>query len=399
MRTGKVLVIGAGVGGLMAALALKASGINVSVYERTSELACGGAAITLWSNATRILAMYGVLDELCRCARPIAEAHVLTERGQTLARIPCEGLAKRYGAPILCVTRRALLAALYHALGNTPVHFGTRVVDVVNKRAEATLHFENGTAETGDLVIAADGIHSVVREKLVGDALRYSGYTAWRGIANIELDLNRKAHMLELWGRGVRFGLAPVSKNSMYWFATENALSNSSTFGNARAHLLDLAQSFIDPLTSVISASSEEAILHNDIYDRAPIYNWIYGRIALLGDAAHPTTPNLGQGACLAIEDAAVLGSCLRSVYTCRYSIETALNRYQTIRLGRANRVVRLSAAIGRIGQFKHPVPVGLRNLAVRLTPFFIQQRNFDAVAGYQIQNIHDAQVSPPGVE
>jgi len=381
------IVVGAGVGGLMTALALQHCGMKVSVYERSPDIQRGGAALTLWSNATRIIAQYGVLERILPLCKPIAEGKIETAEGECLATIPCKAMAERYGAPILCVLRATLLEALYEAVGQHNVHFNKTCVDVTQTAATVTVMFEHAPEVTGDVLIACDGIHSAVRARIrrSAETMRYSGYTAWRGIAPLSLDLNAKAQMLEIWGRGARFGIAPISDTQLYWFATENAAPNQTSEDGEKAHLLRFAKAFTSPVAMVVAATPETHILRNDVYDRKPLVTWVDGRIALLGDAAHAATPNLGQGACMAIEDAAVLAYCMAS--SRQADIGKTLRRYESIRRKRANRIVRLSWRVGQVGQLARPQTVWTRNQLVKHVPQWFQRRSFNSIAGYQTPN------------
>jgi FAD-dependent urate hydroxylase len=181
----------------------------------------------------------------------------------------------------------------------------------------------------GSLLVGADGIHSVVRQQLFGaEPLRYAGFTAWRAVTPVPAGVKLLAG--ECWGCGQEFGIVPLSHNRIYWFATRNVPEREEDMPSGRKQeLLKLFQGWYPAIPALIQAAPQDAILRNDIYDRPPITAWSKGRVTLLGDAAHPMTPNLGQGACQALEDAVVLASNLRA----SGSIQQVLQTYQTTRL------------------------------------------------------------------
>ena len=186
----------------------------------------------------------------------------------------------------------------------------------------------------------------------------------------------------ETWGRGQRFGIVPLSDGRVYWFATMNAPEGTKdTETDAKQQLLRLFQRWHEPIVPLIEASESSSILRNDVYDRNPLAKWSVGRVMLLGDAAHPMTPNLGQGACQAIEDAPVLAVCLRK----SAGVVAGLSEYQRRRVPRTSRIVLESRRIGEVGQWKNPLLCWLRDAAMRVTPSRMTVRHMDAVAGYRV--------------
>jgi 2-polyprenyl-6-methoxyphenol hydroxylase-like FAD-dependent oxidoreductase len=212
---------------------------------------------------------------------------------------------------------------------------------------------------------------------LGADQPRYAGYVSWRGVTPAG-SVPAPAGMSEAVGRGKRFGLAPAGSDQLYWFAVANTPAGGRD-GDAHRELLERFGSWHAPIPAVIAATPADHIVRTDIVDRPPVTRWHAGRAVLLGDAAHPMTPNLAQGACQAIEDAAALADALAAVTGPRgtqdAAIEAALQRYESQRVARANALVVASRRFGSIGQWEHPVAATVRDWVLRLTPPSFQLR------------------------
>jgi 2-polyprenyl-6-methoxyphenol hydroxylase-like FAD-dependent oxidoreductase len=262
-------------------------------------------------------------------------------------------------------------------LGAEHLHLGRTVAGYDLGAAEVRARFADGSAREADLVVGADGIHSACRRQLLDDGEpRYSGYFCWRGIAPSPGALGDD-WAGEVWGRGTRFGGCGIDGGRFYWFAVANGPpGGADPPGQARAAVLERFAAYSQPIRDAIAATPEAAILRADIADRPPVTTWGQGRLTLLGDAAHPMTPNLGQGACQAIEDALVLGVELAR----DAEVDAALRRYERARQPRANQVVTAARRIGAVGQWSNPAAIWLRNGMVRLTPAsMIRRRMIDA--------------------
>lgn len=363
----QVLIAGGGIGGLVTAIALRRAGIAVSVFERANELVEVGAGLTLWANAITSLQRIGCGDILESVGRPVRRSRILSWQGDTLAEMPVDALARRFGTPLVAVHRADLQAALLATLGPGVVRTGAVCTSFHQNDAQVWAHLASGEQIPGDLLIGADGIRSTVRAQLFGaNPPRYAGYTAWRGVVKTALPQWDEAMATETWGAGTRFGLVPLTDGRMYWFATLNASEGGQDKpGGRKQELLDRFATWHDPIPAVIAATDEAAILRNDIYDRPPILSWSRGRVTLLGDAAHPTTPNMGQGACQAIEDAVALTAQLSAGGT----VELALAAYETRRLERANAITQQSLRLGQVGQWENRWAVAARNTIFKALP------------------------------
>jgi len=364
-RRKRAILIGGGIGGLAAATALQQAGLEVAVYERASELCEVGAGLILWPNAMKALGMLGLAVAVRRASRASGGAELLTWRGERLLEaFPRKLLESEFGEPAAAIHRAELLAVLLQAVGDGVVYLGARCVGYRQDRTGVAALLEDGREVEGDLLIGADGLRSVIRGQLLGETrLRYAGYTAWRGVVPFTLDRDT---WFESWGAGARFGAGALSRGRVYWYATAN-LPEGAPDGPAgrKRELLERFRGWHAPIPALLEATDEAAILRNDLYDRKPLTRWSDGRVTLLGDAAHPTTPNLGQGACMALEDAVVLAGCLRE----REEILAGLRDYEIRRRPRTSAIVRESRRVGWIGQWESPAACRLRDALLRRTP------------------------------
>lgn len=362
----RVLVVGAGIGGLSLAGALQRSGIEVAVFERAVGVHPAGAGITVQINAVRALRAFDLADAVVGAGTSLRTTEILDKNGRVLSAMDLSGAEARFGAPVVALHRARLHEALLSQLTPGTVRFGSAVKGCRDDGDSVVLELEDGREERGDLLVDAGGLHSPIRAAVAGPSgIRYSGYTSWRGICRDD-GFTRDAHATESWGPGARFGIVPIGFGEVYWFSTLNAPPDEKDAPEeVRARLLRIFGDWHRPVADILEATPAEQILRTDIADRVPVKRWVRGRIVLLGDAAHPMTPNLGQGACQAIEDAAVLALLLRSTP----DLDGALAEYERRRVPRANALVEQSWRMGRIAQLENPVAIALRNLAFRLVP------------------------------
>ena len=364
MAPRRILIAGGGIGGLAAALALIRRGIEVSVFERAPELREVGAGVSLWPNATHVLEHLGVLDAVVADAWPMRDVAVRTNRGRTLFHFK----TPTSGPPSLVVHRAVLLDALAAALPAGVVHLGRTVMGFKQSDGSVALQFADGGEAHGDAIIGADGLNSVVRGVLHGFAAPdYRGYVIWRGTLDRPYAGHEKGSGSETLGSGVRLGLFGTGAERTYWYACETAPEGSpdDPRGTA-ARLRERFGGWPEPIASIVESIDAGAILRNDAYDRPPLRRWGLGRATLLGDAAHPTTPNLGQGACLALEDALVLARCLDAEAE---DLPRALRMYEEARRRRTAAIVLYSRWLGAIAHWRSPLVVPVRNTLGRMTP------------------------------
>lgn len=356
-------ILGGGIAGLTAAIALRRIGIEATVWEAAPEFKPVGAGITLADNAMKAYKILGIYDDLAAAGRPIARMSILAQKGGVLSESRTDALPG--GLCNLAIHRAALHEVLLSQLDPGQVIAGKRSAGISDEAGQYKITFEDGTQTTGKYLIVAEGIHSAIRRNIAPHArIRYSGYTCWRGIApNGDLGITGTS---ETWGANGRFGIVPIGNDQVYWFATKNAPAASpqmKAFSNAE--LLDNFRNYHDPIGEVIRRTPAEQILWNDIIDLEPMQRYAFDNLILIGDTAHATTPNMGQGACQAIEDALVLSQCLQK----NAEVKEAFEQFEQRRLKRTHWIVNQSWMFGKMAQWESPLLRGFRDTLTRLTP------------------------------
>jgi 2-polyprenyl-6-methoxyphenol hydroxylase-like FAD-dependent oxidoreductase len=378
MRTSRrVVVVGGGIGGLTAALALRADGHDVIVLERRETSEEAGAGISLWPNAMRVLRGLGVGEALEASAMSDGRTSIRTSRGRRLSVADMAEIGRRYAAPLAVVHRSHLLTVLRDAVGERTLRLGVTCTGVVQDDRTACVHLDDGVHEEGDVVVAADGIGSRLREGLTdGATVRSTGLVAWRAVVPVDgVDVDAVAG--EAWGRGELFGAAPLTHGRLYWFASSRAPGAAD--GTEREERDRLAERFAgwhDPIPAIVRSTPPAAIIRTPLRELTALPAWTSGRVALLGDAAHAMLPNFGQGGCQAVEDASALARSLGG----GAAAPDALRAYERSRKPRAEDVARQSRRMSALAHLRNPAAATLRNLAMRAAPATAMHRRLDAL-------------------
>jgi 2-polyprenyl-6-methoxyphenol hydroxylase-like FAD-dependent oxidoreductase len=377
------VVVGGGVGGLAAARALQLVGWTVQVLEQAPRLDALGAGISLWPNAGR--ALQALTVPFHHPGVPSAQSGLRTSSGRWLARTDPSTYPARYGAPLVAVHRAELQQALLDSLEPGTVITGARVTHVAQGSAhprQVVVEHSRGSHQV-DLAVLADGLNSTTRHLVTGPRPRprYAGYTAWRGLTRPDAGLPAAGGATESWGRGQRFGIVPLADGRTYWFATANAPEGQHAQDSEHAEVSRRFAGWHPPISDVVQASAPDAVLRHDVYDLRPDPgSYVRGRLVLLGDAGHAMTPNLGQGACQALEDAATLGALLQH----QSDVDSALRGYDVLRRPRAQGISRRSRQVGRIGQLSGRATTTARNLLVWVTPAALAERQYDGTLSWK---------------
>ncbi|MGC4020903.1 MAG: FAD-dependent monooxygenase [Cyclobacteriaceae bacterium] len=365
----KAAIVGAGIGGLTTAIALKQAGIDFEIFESAPEIRPIGAGIVMASNAMQVFQRLGIEKKIISSGLEIENAYGVDQNFKLISGLSVkQKITSLYGIGSYAIHRGRLQKVLLSEIDSSKVKLNRKLITVSQHNQKIELHFEDGSSSEADFVIGADGIKSLVRKNIFGEILlRYSNQTCWRGMTNFSLPENLKNNSYEMWGKqkGLRFGFVPTSENEVYYFTTFFTEANGKDEGNLKENLLKKYSCFGEVAKQLIESTQEENIIRSDIYDFEPIPKWWEGKVALLGDAAHATTPNLGQGGCQAVEDAYVIAKCLKE----NSSVEKAFEQYQNIRYKKAVHVVNMSWTFGKMTNISNPILQSLRNGAMRMMP------------------------------
>ncbi|MFF3905063.1 FAD-dependent monooxygenase [Streptomyces sp. NPDC001848] len=361
----KALVIGAGIGGLTTAAGLLRQGIETEVFEarRSPGLLLTGGGFMLWHNAFLALRRIG-LDEAVAADSVRMRFHEFrSDTGRRLARWHLDGPTERCGAPACALRRSSLHTVLTEAVGEHRMRLGSRLTGYTEDGDGVTAHFADGSSARGDVLIGADGLRSTVRAEMrrgFEPPPRYAGYTAWQAITRLPGEtLVPTGTFFNLWGRGgLRFLYCRLNEKEVYWDAitSDRASAGIDTVRRGRRDALAAAyRRWPDPVGRIIASTEEEAILPVAIHDRPPRGGWAHGRVVLVGDAAHPMTLNLSQGAGQAIESGVALAAVLGR--TRPADVPRALRAFEESRASRAADMVTTSWRIGTLG-LVHSAPL-----------------------------------------
>lgn len=357
----KILLIGGGIGGAATALALHRQGFYPVVYERVKELKEVGAGIALWANATHVLNNLDLLEEAKKVGIITTNYQFNSQNGQELVNVPVNG----FELPTIGIHRADLHELLWQRLPEKQFILGETFEGFSLCENRVCAHFASGLMVEGDALIGADGLRSKVRSELFGFKPPIDrNFTTWRGLTTHIPHTYRPGYIREFLGQGKGFGFMMLGKGRMYWYAAALAPENQlDTPMGRKKELENMFQDWFDSIPELIAATDETDIIKTNLYDRVPALPWSKQNITLLGDAAHPTLPTLGQGACMALEDALVVTKCLREFS----SPAAAFQNYESQRFSRTKSIVEQSLRSGRMGQLAHPLTVKLRETFMKL--------------------------------
>jgi 2-polyprenyl-6-methoxyphenol hydroxylase-like FAD-dependent oxidoreductase len=371
-----VLIVGGGIGGLVAGRALQLRGLDAHVFEAAPELRAVGAGIWVPPNAMRVLAELELATPVRDAGLALDRVEIRDMSGGVLQAIEGAEAEEWSGFPTVAIRRSELQRVLSSALAPGTLHLGKKALHYENAGETVRVSFDDGSQAEGTLLVGADGIRSAIRRQMLPDAsLRYSGQTCFRGLADLALPPELRRTAWEIWGGASRFGFSGVGGDAVYWFAPITERSGTSPRPpRLKAELLSRYSDFPGVVVEIIRATPDEAILQTDLRDLPTLSRWTDERVVLLGDAAHAMTPNLGQGGAQAIEDAASLARVLGS----RGLVKEALAAYEAVRRPRTAKIARLSWHFGKMAHWENSLLVRARNTALRATPARMRRRQMD---------------------
>lgn len=370
----KIVVVGAGIGGLTAATALSRDGHDVAIIERARELTATGAGIGLWPNALRALAEIDLESPIRADAAPFTSTPILDRQGRTLSSFPADQVLRRLRAQPVIAHRADVQAALLHGASGIPLQLATSAVSVRQEAGRATVVTEGAGELKADLVVGADGISSVVAQGLGVAPPAALHLESWRAVFDSEQEVS------DAWlsiGDGHQFLVTALPGGRLYIGGLVNDFDGSppaKDFTSVRRAYAG----WHDPIPALVDEMSVGGVRWDPVWHRKPLPTTVSGRVVIIGDAAHPMTPDLGQGGCQAIEDAISLAAALRA----GPDVDTALRRYDAVRCRRSGRVVMTSYRMGELLSSPSPMFSAVRNRAMRLAPSAVMVRQVAAIAG-----------------
>ena len=365
-------IIGGGIGGLTTGLFLKKAGLNYTIFESAPEIKPVGAGIIIANNAMQVYQKLGIHKKIEEAGNRISFMKITDHQLKAMSVIDLARYEKKYGLHNVAIHRGALQEILANENGYENISLNKRLKQVSDNQS-IHLKFEDQSEADTKYLIAADGIHSVVRQQIVNQSVtRDAQQNCWRGIAQMNLPAQYKHELNEAWGNGKRIGFVQIADNKVYWYA----LLNKSIKVENNESIIDYFSDFHEVIKEVLYNTPKDKIILSEIHDLSPIKNWVNGNICLLGDAAHATTPNLGQGACQAIEDAYVLGTLL----TQNSNVQEAFQQYNQLRISKAHLVVNTSWKIGKMAHIDSKLGIWFRNTIMKMIPASGNHKNVNKV-------------------
>ncbi|AJB46706.1 FAD-dependent urate hydroxylase HpxO [Acinetobacter nosocomialis] len=336
-----VVIIGAGMGGLTTGIALKKFGHQVRIFEQTEKILPVGAAISLWSNGVKCLNYLGLTEKIAKLGGQMDDlAYVDGLTGDVMTQFSLRPLIEEVGQRPYPVARADLQNMLMDEFGRDQIYLGKKMVSLEDKADYVEVHFADGSSTQADLLIGADGTHSMTRAYVLGQQVqrRYAGYVNWNGLVDISEDLAPAQQWTTYVGEGKRASLMPVADGRFYFFLDVPLPAGLENNRDEYKKLLKLYfADWCQPVQQLIGRLDPQKTNRVEIHDIEPFSQFYKGRVVILGDAAHSTTPDIGQGGCQAMEDAIYLA---RSLQINTLGLEDALRRYQNKRNERANELV-----------------------------------------------------------
>lgn len=363
----KIAIVGGGIGGLTMALTLQNLGFHFEIFEKASEFTEIGAGVGLSSNAIKIYDKLLIGHEIRNNSYLIKQTIIGTEKLKTLKKM-------QFPEEVYCIHRFTLVKILAEKIKKENCHFNSELIDIQQDQNQIDLVFKNGLQKRFDLVIAADGIHSVIRKHTFPNLVkRNANQMIWRGITDFDIKKSYEHTYFELLGDSMRFLFLPIQKNQIFWLAIQDRENFNKKSTDLKTHLLKSLESYEPNLLKMIQMTKEEDIIQTELADIQPhSQKWHQGNLVFIGDSIHATTPNLAQGACQAIEDAYTLGLCLNQM-----SVPEAFEKYYLLRKDKVQFIVNLSWQLGKYSLVTSNLQKFITQNILKWTPLFIYENRY----------------------
>lgn len=374
MTEQKFIIVGAGIAGLCLAKAFETLNISYTLYERAEQIKGIGAGFGLASNAMKAFEILGYEDEIIPLGHMLEDFEIQDWKEKTILKADTNRLRQNYNTENFAIHRADLHNYLYQSINPKNIKTGKKVVDIQQNYNQAILYFDDQTTDTADFIIAADGINSVIRQKLLPKSTpNYAGYICWRGVIT-ETNFNSKKS-IETWGPKGRFGLTPLTNHRIYWYACKNTPLNSDVYQWDLNQIKSNFECYSGLIRSTLQKTKPEDLITTPIMDLNPISNYTFNRILIIGDAAHATTPNMGQGACMAVEDVCVLVDEIKKNPD---QIIMCFENYTKRRMKRTQYIIHTSRLAGKVAQVENNILITTRDFIFRNLPTSIAQSPLD---------------------
>ena len=359
-----ISIVGAGIGGLTLGNVLKQHQHDFTIYESAPEIKPVGAGIMMAVNAMQVFDRLGLKEKIEKAGNKVHRIIIADESMRPISKTEILKLETQYNSCNVAIHRAELQKILAENLNPDSIQLN-HSLQKIRKEENYILDFENGNQIESTIVFGADGIKSPIRNQIMKTGvIRNSGQKCWRGLVDFDLPEKHHQEAFEMWGKGKRFGFVKISDKKVYWYACVNEKSFESY-----REITDIFKDFDSLALKIIEATANDNIICNTISDLTSIPQWHSENLCLIGDAAHATTPNMGQGACQAIEDAYIIGKLLDN----HQDFKTVFEKFQSIRRKKVDYIVNTSRSIGKVSQWEKGN--SLRNFLMRLIPESIHQK------------------------
>jgi len=376
----EAIIVGAGISGLTAAIALQSLGMKVRIYESSSSLRTSGSGLSVMANAIAALKTLGIEGLIESAGQPIRHFDIKSSNGKKISSFPLYSVGVKLGNDNVNVHRQRLHDALRSKIKGDVIELDKPFSHYTQDVDGVTAYFSDDSKTTADILLGADGVHSAVRKQLAGATkLNNVPYIVWLATVPYQFPQFDPGYVAHYWGAGQRFGLIDIGHSEYYWWGTQNCRNPKEALKHcSKEEILNAYQGWAPEISEIINATPSESILKVHTRDRQVLDSWTDRRVALIGDAAHPMLTSLGQGAGQGIEDGAVLANCLANAN----NIISGLNLYEKNRLPRANKIVNLARNLSSLEQVENRLLVNLRDTYFKWTPQSVfEKQNLDILS------------------